>query len=258
MKSFLSKYLGFLFKNKEEGISSEEISMEELLSAVKEEKEEKLIIRSSLSSAVAEEEGPESFARYLSLRLYPKSHSDKFPIEEFYVQETIEDTITVLVLDYPSSIEHVLRSNAAKWGWEDSILFERAIRNVQESYHRVVVPYPEFKTQGILTLSGSDAFKTSALLYLEEYPAITSKNGALIAFPDKDHLLSMPITNDISLEIGMKLLIPFVDNVFHQSDYPLSKLIYWYYEGAFQSIPYVIGLERSNYVLPFELEDRLY
>ncbi|MFN8417031.1 MAG: hypothetical protein U0U66_11930 [Cytophagaceae bacterium] len=257
MKGFLSKYLGFLFKNKEEGVSSEEISVEELLSVVKEEKEEK-VISPTLSSAVAEEEGPESFARYLSLRLYPKSHSDKFPIEEFYVQETIEDTITVLVLDYPSSIEHVLRSNAAKWAWEETVLFERAIKNVQESYHRVVKPFSEFKSQGMLTLSGSDAFKTSALLYLEEYPAITAKHGALIAFPDKDHLLSMPITNDISLEIGMKLLIPFVDKTFHTTEYPLSKLIYWYYEGSFQSIPYVIGLERSNYVLPFELEDRLY
>lgn len=258
MKGFLSKYLGFLFKNKEQGIPSDNISVEELLSVVKEEEIATTISPAHLSSAVAEEEGPESFARYLSLRLYPKSHSDKFPIEEFYVQETIEDTITVLVLDYPASIEHVLRSNAAKWAWEENVLFERALKNVQETYHRVVKPYADFKSQGMLTLSGTDAFKTSALLYLEEYPAITAKHGALIAFPDKDNLLSMPITNDISLEIGMKLLIPFVDNVFHQSEYPLSKLIYWYYEGTFQSIPYVIGLERSNYVLPFELEDRLY
>ncbi|HSY62744.1 MAG TPA: hypothetical protein VK796_12760, partial [Cytophaga sp.] len=209
-------------------------------------------------SAVQEEEGYEAFARYLSLRIISKADMESFPEEAFYVRETLDDTKTILVLDYPSSIEHVLRSNAATWEKTEDELFERALKNIQETYHRVVIPYEGHPQAGMLTLTGNDAFKTSAILYLEEYPALQGTHGALVALPDKDTFICKTIEDDISLEVGMQFLVHFTDETYHNSESRISRQIYWYINGEFTVIPYSIGIERMNYVLPFDLEDRLF
>jgi hypothetical protein len=260
MKSFFKKYLGFIYpsndsENKTESIKNTEHSSHSSLYQHKSEEEH---IPFVFQSAVQEEEGYEAFARYLSIRIISKTNLETFPQEAFFVREDIDDTLTILVLDYPSSIEHVVRANAAAWDKTEEQLFERALHNVQETYHRVVKPYEGNPQAGMLTLSGDDAFKTTAILYLEEYPALQGVHGALVALPDKDTFICKTIDDDISLEVGMQFLVHFTDDVFHNSESSISKQIYWYINGEFIVIPYNIGLERMNYVLPFDLEDRLY
>ncbi|MCU0416440.1 MAG: hypothetical protein MUE33_04550 [Cytophagaceae bacterium] len=248
MKGLFRKYLGVLWNTAEKPLHQEDTPLNPIVEPPVQ----------GPSSMVKEETGPESFLRYISCRIYPNAHIEKFPSEEFYVRPFLEDTIIVLVLDYPSSIEHVWRRFTEKWAIDEQLLFDRALQNVQERYHRVVQTVEPFKTQGVLTLQGDDAFKTSALLYIEEYPALTGVHGALIIFPDKDHLMSMPLSDDIALEIGMQLFVPLVDSLYQNSEHRLSKHIFWYFDGVFQSIPYVIGINSMNYVLPFDLEDRIY
>lgn len=261
MKSFLKKYLNFIYPNKETAenaeslhTSSETKNSNEAQHDSVEEAQQPFVFQ----SAVQEEEGYEAFARYLSLRIISKVDMESFPEEAFYVRETLDDTKTILVLDYPSSIEHVLRANAAAWDKKEDELFERALKNIQETYHRVVVPYEGYPQAGMLTLTGDDAFKTSAVLYLEEYPALQGTHGALVALPDKDTFICKPIEDDISLEVGMQFLVHFTDETYHKSEYPISRQIYWYLNGEYTVIPYNIGIERMNYVLPFDLEDRLF
>jgi hypothetical protein len=261
MKSFLKKYLNFIYPNKETAeraeslnTSSESKNSGEANNAIIEEVQQPFVFQ----SAVQEEEGYEAFARYVSLRIISKADLESFPEEAFYVRETLDDTKTILVLDYPSSIEHVLRTNAAAWDKTEDELFERALKNIQETYHRVVVPYEGHPQAGMLTLTGNDAFKTSAVLYLEEYPALQGTHGALVALPDKDTFICKTIEDDISLEVGMQFLVHFTDETYHKSESRISRQIYWYINGEFTVIPYSIGLERMNYVLPFDLEDRLF
>jgi len=255
MKSFLKKYLGFIYSSKETDSRSVSADGTPENNTLPVETEPTVFV---FQSAVQEEEGYESFARYLSVRILSKTHLDSFPEEAFYVRETLDDTITILVLDYPSSIEHVVRANAAAWEKTEEELFDRALKNIQETYHRVVVPYEGHPQAGMLTLTGDDAFKTSAVLYLEEYPALQGTHGALVALPDKDTFICKTLEDDISLEVGMQFLVHFTDETFHNSESRISKQIYWYMNGEFTVIPYSIGIERMTYVLPFDLEDRLY
>jgi hypothetical protein len=261
MKRFFKKYLNFLVKNQESDLTDTQKKVESdasLESKNQEDNNENISESNTFQSAVEEEEGFESFARYLSLRIFSKSHLDQFSEEEFFIRQDLDDTLTVLVLDYPSSIEHVLRVNAAPWDKTDEELFDRALKNLQETYHRVVIPYEGHPQAGMFTLTGDDNFKTSAVLYMEEYPALQGTHGALIAFPDKDSLVCKILEDDISLEVGMQFLVHFTDGTFHTSDSPVSRQIYWYLNGEFTVIPYSIGIERMTYVLPFDLEDRLY
>lgn len=261
MKSFFKKYLNFIYPNKETeekteslNTSSEPIKSDKANIDITNDVQQPFVFQ----SAVQEEEGYEAFARYLSLRIISKADMESFPEEAFYVRETLDDTKTILVLDYPSSIEHVLRSNAAAWDKTENELFDRALKNIQETYHRVVVPYEGHPQAGMLTLTGDDAFKTSAVLYLEEYPALQGTHGALVALPDKDTFICKTIEDDISLEVGMQFLVHFTDETYHNSESRISRQIYWYINGEYTVIPYSIGLERMNYVLPFDLEDRLF
>lgn len=261
MKSFLKKYLNFIYPNKdaaEKTASSQHISESESTAEAHTNAIQEAPQPFVFQSAVQEEEGYEAFARYLSLRIISKADLESFPEEAFYVRETLDDTKTILVLDYPASIEHVLRANAAAWEKSEDELFERALKNIQETYHRVVVPYEGYPQAGMLTLTGDDAFKTSAVLYLEEYPALQGTHGALVALPDKDTFICKPIEDDISLEVGMQFLVHFTDETYHNSESPISRQIYWYLNGEYTVIPYSIGIERMNYVLPFDLEDRLF
>lgn len=261
MKSFFKKYLGFIYPSKEADTKFTSVSPS--LDGINEraEKLPKTLLSEEhfvFQSAVEEEEGYEAFARYLSLRIINKIDLETFTEEAFYVRETLDDTKTILVLDYPSSIEHLLRTNAVDWNKTEDELFDRALTNIQETYHRVVVPYEGHPNAGMLTLSGNDAFKTSAVLYLEEYPALQGTHGALVSLPDKDTFLCKPIEDDLSMEVGMQFLVHFTDETYHKSESAISRQIYWYLNGDFTVIPYNIGIERMNYVLPFDLEDRLF
>ncbi|MBC7450477.1 MAG: hypothetical protein H7259_03200 [Cytophagales bacterium] len=264
MKDFLKKYFGFIRNKKEADTFPSKNPLDETDSlnsnTTGEKTNENIIVPSPFifESGVQEEEGYEAFARYLSLRMYGSTHMDSFPSEEFYVKQDLDDTITVLVLDYPSSIEHLLRSNAADWGKTESDLFDRALKNIQETYHRVVISYEGQPQAGMFTLSGDDHFKTSAVLYMEEYPALQGTHGALIALPDRDSLVCKTLEDDISLEVGMQFLVHFTDQTYHNSENRITRQIYWYLNGEFTVIPYSIGIERMTYTLPFELEDRLY
>lgn len=255
MKGFFKKYLGFIYSRKEESLSEHQHTDK------REENENQPEVPAAefvFQSAVEEEEGFESFARYLSLRIISKTNIESFPEEAFYVREDLDDTITILVLDYPASIEHVVRANATDWGKTESELFERALKNLQETYHRVIIPYEGHPQAGMLTVSGDDPFKTSTVLYLEEYPALQGTHGALVALPDKDTFICKTLEDDISLEVGMQFLVHFTDETYHNSESRISKQIYWYFNGEFTVIPYSIGIERMTYVLPFDLEDRLF
>lgn len=254
MKGFLKKYLGFIYSTKE----TDPVSSAEQAGTGKNTEPEQSPAPYVFKSAVEEEEGYEAFARYLSLRILNKSSLESFPEDAFFVRENLDDTITIIVLDYPASIEHLVRANAADWDKTEEELYDRALKNIQETYHRVVVPYEGHPQAGMLTLTGDDAFKTSAVLYLEEYPALQGTHGALVALPDKDTFICKTIEDDISLEVGMQFLVHFTDETFYASDSKISKQIYWYLNGEFIIIPYSIGIERMTYTLPFELEDRLY
>ncbi len=260
MKRFFKKYLNFIYPSKETENTSDNLENIAIPSFLPENTTENVTEPTPyvFQSAVQEEEGYESFARYLSVRIVSKTHLNSFPEEEFYVRENLEDTITLLVLDYPSSIEHVIRANAAAWEKTEEELFDRALKNIQETYHRVVVPYEGHPQAGMLTLTGDDAFKTSAVLYLEEYPALQGTHGALVALPDKDTFICKTLEDDIALEVGMQFLVHFTDETYHNSESRITKQIYWYMNGEFTVIPYSIGIERMTYVLPFDLEDRLF
>lgn len=264
MRDFLKKYLGFIRKNKETETPGSENAFD-ATDSLNSNTDTPYIPNISIphtefvfESAVQEEEGYEAFARYLSLRVFGASHLDSFPEEEFYIRHDLDDTITVIVLDYPASVDNLLRSNATDWNKTEAELFDRALKNIQEVYHRVVIPYEGYPQAGMFTLSGNDPFKTSAALYMEEYPALQGTHGALIAFPDRDTLLCKTLEDDISLEVGMQFLVHFTDETYYRSETRISKQIYWYINGEFTVIPYSIGIERMTYTLPFELEDRLY
>jgi hypothetical protein len=259
MKSFFKKYLGFIYPSKATAKNADEDTTQFGNSQLHTTATPRLADEPYVfKSAVEEEQGYEAFARYLSLRIIRKEDLETFPEDAFYVREMLDDTKTILVLDYPSSIEHVLKTNAADWKKAEDELFDRALKNIQETYHRVVIPYEGHPNAGMLTLSGEDAFKTSAVLYLEEYPALQGTHGALVALPDKDTFLCKPIEDDLSLEVGMEFLVHFTDETYYKSESPISRQIYWYINGEFTVIPYSIGIERMNYVLPFDLEDRLF
>jgi hypothetical protein len=226
---------------------------------IKEYPTEIVRIDDTLSATTSEnKDSYKTLSKYLAVRIHPLSHKPNYPSDLFYTQDFLDDLILLLVLDYPSSIEPLLRSNTTEWEINEVNLFEKAISNLHENYLRTVEVCTEISSIGALTLTGQDAFKTSTLLYLEEYPALQGLHGSLILIPNKHTLISWLIHDDISLEIGFQQLIPYLENLDMPEEESLSKKIYWYYNGQFNSIPYLIGLQGMKYVLPIELEDKVY
>jgi hypothetical protein len=211
------------------------------------------------SATTTENKGSyKTLSKYLAVRVHPQSHKLNYPSDLFYTQDFLDDLMLLLVLDYPSSIEPLLRSNTSDWNMDEATLFEKAINNLHENYLRTVETNTDISSNGALTLTGDDVFKTSTLLYLEEYPALQGLHGSLILIPNKHTLISWLIHDDISLEIGFQQLIPYLENLEQPEEEILSKKIYWYYNGKFNSVPYLIGLQGMKYVLPIELEDKVY
>ncbi|MFN3404513.1 MAG: hypothetical protein ACK40G_10495 [Cytophagaceae bacterium] len=222
--------------------------------------EPKKELQAELSNEISEEETKDklwdfNFARdYLAVRIYPEDFVDKFQLEEFVYRVDLEKTITMLVLDLPYSVESVLQQQASEWKITTDELFKIAIANLQEHYR----PDLERTNQNIIAFKGDNFFLTSNILYFTDYPECIGTYGSLVALPNREVLICKPIENDIDVEVGLQVMIPFVNEIFEHEQGRISGNVYWYYQGKFELIFSTIGLSRFNYVLPTDLENMLY
>jgi len=197
----------------------------------------------------------EKASKYLAVRIYQQDFIGAFKLEEIVHRKDLEETVTVLVLDLPDSVESVLHTNVEKWGKTPEELYIIAISNLKEKYKREV----EKLENNVLKISGEDIFVTSEVLFFERNRECIGKFGAIFCLPNRDTLRAVAINNDLDVEVGLQLMIPYAEDTFdHSEDLAITRHIFWHYEGKNELIYTYYGLNRLKYVLPADLAELVY
>ncbi len=190
------------------------------------------------------------FARMRSFvrsRLYPLDLLTQ-SVEAVY-RSGPEGTVEVLVLDLPSSVRTITRSEAGDWPISSDALFEIGRTNLRASgdiKDNVVALQPGVD----LHLFTGDAFyAASHALIIDRYLPGDLNYGALIGFPKRDILLAHYIRN-IGVTEAIGAMLQSVIGMHKDGPGSLSPNIYWYRAGEFVLLPYELTGDTLNFIPP--------
>jgi hypothetical protein len=172
----------------------------------------------------------------LGVRLYGEDAVPADAKKDLVWRTDLEGTITVLVLDLPTSLRSVTRAQADGWGLKDAELFARALKNTKQN-----VPAGEVEDVlpgggKLIAIVGDNLLASAHVLMLADHPKALGKAGALVGVPTRHIVLCHPI-NDQSASSAMEALVPMILNLHREGPGSTSDRLYWYHEGRFTPIP---------------------
>lgn len=183
----------------------------------------------------------------LRVQLYPADFLDGIPFkDETFYKTDIPGTLTVLMIDLPSSIATVKKSGAKSWGKSDKELFEIGLRNtlamtvVQQETHAM----GDFN---IVSLNGNDLLSAVHAFDFQKFDGVTGAHGTLIGIPTRHFVLCYPI-NDLGVVKAAQGMAVIISGMNNEGPGSLSPFLYWYKDGVFENEPYTIENKNFNFI----------
>lgn len=150
-----------------------------------------------------------------------------------------EGTIEVIVLDLPTTVRTISRSEAQKWPIESAELFEIGRRNLRAPgllEHTAVV------VQGgveVYLYSGDPYYAASHVLFLDAYLPDDLPHGALVGIPRRDVIL-LHIIRNIGVTEAIGAMLQAIIGMYADGPGSLSPNLYWFQHGQFVMLPYAL------------------
>jgi hypothetical protein len=192
----------------------------------------------------------------LAVRLYGEDAVPAEAKKDLVWRTDLAGTITVLVLDLPTSLRSVTRDQADGWRLKDADLFDRALKNAKQN-----VPASEVEDAlpgggRLIAIVGDNLLVSSHALLLAEHPKAVGKAGALVGVPTRHIVLCHPI-NDASAQSAMEALVPTIRSLHREGPGSTSEQLYWYHDGRFTPIPGTVDARGVTVNPPEELKRAL-
>ncbi len=191
----------------------------------------------------------------LRLQLYPNGYLDQLGSkkEEVVYKTDIPGTLSVVVIDLPSTLQTLTWADANVWGLEKNEIFAIALANTLEQLKRSNEVRPgnldtELK---INYLEGDDLLTAVQVLNSELIDIYCGTYGALISIPTRHLILSHPI-NDLRVIKAIQILGSVTSQANNAGPGSLSPLLYWYYNKNFIVLPYSIVEDKFDFTPPPE------
>lgn len=191
----------------------------------------------------------EAVRHQLGLRLYPADFIDGPVGEAAVFRRDLPGTVTVLVVDLPSSVANIPRDEVGRWRLSDEELFAAAresTRVLAESHKEEV----ELSDTVTVTLIGGDSyFAASNVLLLDQHHECIGPHGALVGVPHRHAAIVYPVTG-IEVVHAVNGLIPVIHGMHQEGPGSISPSLYWYRDGEFLELPYEIGEDGIRFIPP--------
>jgi hypothetical protein len=183
----------------------------------------------------------------LRSRLYPLSMLNQ--AVEIIHRPGPEGTLEVVVLDLPTTVRTISRTEARVWRLENEDLFEIGRANLRQSgaLKETVVPLQ----QGVnLHLFAGDSFyAASHALIFNDYAPEQLPHGALVGIPKRDVLLAHFI-HDIGAVEAISSMLQAIIGMHRDGPGSLSPNLYWYLNGEFITLPYELADDELSFTPP--------
>lgn len=181
----------------------------------------------------------ESMKKYLAVRIYDSEYLSAIGEEATIRRPLAGEVSAVLVYDLPHVIENIKREDTDKWGKTEDELFAIGIANIKKNY-RFEIAEVSFDKDKILAVETEHFFAPNILLELDKRPELLGKGGAVVAIPTRSLALIYPI-QDMKVMAALTMLFNSVPKIFAAGPGSLTKEIYWYHDGQFESLIYTPG-----------------
>lgn len=192
----------------------------------------------------------------------PLLRSRLYPIEllsqsvEIVHRPGPEGTIEVVVIDLPTTVRTVARSEAKAWPLERESLFELARRNLAAGAALEDIAVSVQPGVDLHAYTGDPYYAASHALVFERYAPAPLPHGALVGIPKRDVLLAHFIRN-IGAAEAIGALMQIVIGMHADGPGSLSPHLYWYRGGEFITLPYHVDGESLRFTPPGDFVDML-
>lgn len=192
-----------------------------------------------------------SMKKYLSVRIYPIDYADQIGRENLVGKIDIDSSITLLVLDLPSTVRSLKPEEIKKWNVSEDSLFSLGIKNSVTNCQVEISEQELTKTLKVWLISSDNVFTSTHIFNLNSFPQCIGKFGALLLVSHRHSIILYPI-NDLGVIEATKLLIPLGQRMFVEGPGSITPSLTWYHDNKFTNLPYQIEKGNLNFVPPDE------
>ncbi|MCS6848778.1 MAG: hypothetical protein RMN52_13825 [Anaerolineae bacterium] len=167
-----------------------------------------------------------------------------------------EGTIEVIVLDLPTTVRTISRSEAKGWALETTELFEIGRRNLRRAgllKHTAVAVRPGVE---IHLYSGDPYYAASHALILDAYLPDDLPHGALVGLPRRDAIL-LHIIRNIGVTEAIGSMLQAIVGMYADGPGSLSPNLYWFWQGEFITLPYELDGNVLDFSPPADFAELL-
>jgi hypothetical protein len=189
----------------------------------------------------------------LMIRLYSQD-SGINDESSFFLKNDLEGTVSVIVIDDPTSTRTLRRDQTLSWKMSEQDIFELALKNTQTTNHVKSRHLNAPNGVTLIVLSENSFYVASQALFLEKYPECIGKYGALVGVPTRDYLICFPI-NDITVKAAVQAMIPAISKIEQVGPGSISPDLFWYQDGKFVRLPYKLSSDSVVFDPPASFSD---
>jgi len=167
-----------------------------------------------------------------------------------------EDTIEVIVIDLPTTVRTISRSEAKGWGVETEELFKVGRRNLRRTGRlkdAVVAVRPGVDVH---LYYGDSYYAASHALILDDYLPDDLSHGALVGLPRRDTMMLHVIRN-IGAAEAISSMLQAIVGMYADGPGSLTANLYWFRRGEFVALPYELDDHVLNFSPPEDFADLL-
>ncbi len=167
-----------------------------------------------------------------------------------------EGTIEVIVLDLPTTVRTISRSEARGWALGTRELFEVGRRNLRRAglLKQTAIAGPHGVE--IVLCSGDPYYAASHALILDAYLPDDLPHGALVGLPRRDALL-LHIIRNIGVTEAISLMLQAIVGMYSDGPGSLSPNLYWFRHGEFVTLQYEVEDSVLNFSPPPDFAELL-
>jgi hypothetical protein len=192
-----------------------------------------------------------SMKKYLSIRIYPIDYANQIGRENLVGRIDIDSSITLLVLDLPSTVRSLKPEEVKKWNVSEDSLFSMGIKNAVAGCQVEISEQELTKTLKVWLVSSDNVFTSTHIFNLHAFPQCIGKFGALLLVPHRHSIILYPI-NDLGVIEATKILIPLGQRMFVEGPGSITPFLTWYHDNKFTNLSYQVENGNLNFIPPDE------
>ncbi|MCL2828538.1 MAG: hypothetical protein FWD99_07380 [Oscillospiraceae bacterium] len=179
---------------------------------------------------------------YLGVRLYDRDYVEyaiNLGQDTMIRRPFAGDLFSVLVFNFPHSIQTIATEDTEKWGKAEDELFAMGIDNIRRDcpLEPQEIPISDDK----LFLYETEHFFASNILFdLEQNEQLVGRGGAIVAVPTRSTAMIYPIY-DLNVVEALNIFFHNAPACFMAGPGSLSREIFWYQNGQYESLDFEPG-----------------